>query len=178
MPKIEKGEKMGRSLKFRAWDGIKMIYDGDIYWPEHFDIDLKRVTGKCTVTHRGIYFWVHETRLSCATEKHFDHCSIRLPEGMQIMQFTGLKDKNGKEIFEGDWLKEYWKPCGDDAVVCGEYVGEVFYEDAGYWTRSKNHHHAITETCDSYEVIGNIYQNKNLLENANPQGKAITKKWR
>jgi len=83
---------------------------------------------------------------------------------IELMQFTGILDKNGKEIFEGDILKEYWEPCGDDAVVCGEYIGEVFYEDAGYWTRSKNHHHAITETCDSYEVIGNIYENPDLLK--------------
>jgi len=81
----------------------------------------------------------------------------------EAYEFTGLLDKSGNEIYEGDILKEYWKPCGDDAVVCGEYIGEVFYEDAGYWTRSKNHHHAITETCDSYEVIGNIYENSELL---------------
>jgi len=80
------------------------------------------------------------------------------------LQFTGVLDKNKHEIYEGDIVKEYWEPCGDSAVVCGEYIGEVFYEDAGYWTRSKNHHHAITETCDSYEVIGNIFQNKDILD--------------
>ena len=81
--------------------------------------------------------------------------------------FTGLLDKRGKEIYDGDILKEYWKPCEDTAAVAGEYIGEVFYEDAGYWTRSKNHHHAITEACDSYEVIGNIYQNPELIPNFN-----------
>lgn len=80
------------------------------------------------------------------------------------VQFTGLLDKNSKEIYEGDILKEYWKPCEDDTAVWGEYIGKIFYEDAGYWTKSKNHHHAITETYDSYEVIGNIFQNKDILD--------------
>jgi len=85
----------------------------------------------------------------------------------ELMQFTGLKDKNGNPIYEGDIVKEYWEPCGDSAAVSGEYIGEIFYEDAGYWTRSKNHHHALTESCETYEVIGNIFENSNLIEEEN-----------
>ena len=52
----------------------------------------------------------------------------------------------------------------EKAAVSGEYVGEIFYEDAGYWTRSKNHHHALTESCETYEVVGNIFEHKELLD--------------
>jgi len=129
-----------RPIKFRAWivSESRMI---DVH-----QIDLKN-------------FEIQELARPVRGHKWIWH-----EDDFNLMQFTGLLDKNGKEIYEGDLVKEYWKPCGDDAVVCGEYIGEVFYEDAGYWTRSKNHHHAITETCDSYEVIGNIFEHGNLIE--------------
>jgi len=145
-----------REIKFRAWDGIKIIYDGDIYWPEHFNIDLKRVTGKCTVTHEGIYFWVHETRLPDATEKHFDHCSIRLPEGMQIMQFTGLKDKNGKEIYEGDIGKQkmFRETNQNDPRFI---IGEISISPTqGVLVRG------LPIVQWEIEIIGNIYENPEL----------------
>jgi len=69
---------------------------------------------------------------------------------MPLMQYTGLKDKNGKEIYEGDICRE---------VFQGEYVGEVtFSPTQGYLVGNR------PIWPHDIEVIGNIYENGDLLK--------------
>ena len=81
-----------------------------------------------------------------------------------LMQSTGLLDKNGKEIFEGDIVKY--------ESGCYTYTEEVAYKKnfAGFGVRDANTDIILTfwvlaENVDlsSLEVIGNIYQNPELL---------------
>ena len=81
-----------------------------------------------------------------------------------LMQSTGLKDKNGSEIFEGDIVKY--------ESGCYTYTEEVAYNKnfAGFGVRDANANIILTfwvlaEDVDlsSLEVIGNIYQNPELL---------------
>ena len=86
------------------------------------------------------------------------HTCIKNTEG----QFTGLKDKNGKEIYEGDIVKYKF---------CGIYITAkiVFNQNVCSFQLSyKNiNNHWITNTIytsDDIEVIGNIYENPELLK--------------
>lgn len=82
-----------------------------------------------------------------------------------LMQSAGLKDKSGKEIFEGDIVKY--------KSGCNTYTEEVAYDKnfAGFGVRDANTDIIFTfwelaEDIDliSLEVVGNIYENPGLLE--------------
>jgi len=99
---------------------------------------------------------------------------------LELMQFTGLKDKNGKEIYEGDILmyknnmsvKNPGIPFDSYHKVCfGEYdFGEYEDQEDGYgWYIQdidvENDGSSLTPiSSDLYEVIGNINENPELLK--------------
>uniref|UniRef100_A0A6M3JSU8 Putative YopX protein n=1 Tax=viral metagenome TaxID=1070528 RepID=A0A6M3JSU8_9ZZZZ len=75
-----------------------------------------------------------------------------------IMQFTGLLDKNGKEIYEGDiYCQEVWM-FGDSE---GLQVGEIVYDTSRFCVKYPWGASVLRFTG---EVIGNIYENPELLE--------------
>ena len=90
-------------------------------------------------------------------------------EEIELMQSTGLKDKNGKEIFEGDIVKRYRSPFfkaeweyqietvvkREACLVLGKKFGKNFATISFGLPFTKN---------DLLEVIGNIYENPELLE--------------
>lgn len=80
-----------------------------------------------------------------------------------VMQFTGLKDKNGKEIYEGDILKSSTKEA--------DYF-EVYYSDGGFKYRNKSKfidlsfagHNHLGKILNILEVVGNIYETPKLIK--------------
>ena len=79
-------------------------------------------------------------------------------EDVILMQSTGLVDKNGKEIFEGDIL----------GTKDGLLNGVIEYRsDLGMWTNSLIRYNNFERLCNvatSREIIGNVYENRELLE--------------
>ena len=77
-----------------------------------------------------------------------------------VGQFTGLKDKNDKEIYEGDVVRWDDKASTDDEIIRQSVVSfqNGFFGVMGNW--------AMGEMWDrkSFEIIGNIHENPKLLE--------------
>ena len=117
-----------REIKFRAWASNlsepKMVYDVGL---AHF------------------YDGVVAVDLS-----DYDILSY---EKNEIMQFTGLKDKNGKEIYEGDILKEGIRHGTDTGLI----YKVVWFQDDTHngWNIAK-------KGIRGDEIIGNIYENPDL----------------
>lgn len=95
-----------------------------------------------------------------------------------VGQFTGLTDKNGKKIFEGDIIKsDNGKQSAISIVKFGEYYPEMFYKMLdmccpgkrhllanGFYAQSiDKHEEMILFQSPCCEIIGNIYDNRELL---------------
>lgn len=123
---------MSREIKFRAWDGKakKMMQP-------YLEITTNEENISQTTYDPDWAFWF-----------------------TNIMQYTGLKDKNGKEIYEGDIVKWKISPMYGKSKIS-------FYNAAFRLADYVSEDNALNEQfCKkSCEVIGNIYENPELLNN-------------
>ena len=117
-----------REIKFRAWDGEKMIYD-------------MRLSAKEYAEGVRVCSW----------------------PGYEFMQYTGLTNKLGQEIYEGDILSDGGKIKGE--VAFGEWNCSCCDGVFGYYLdTNKAEGYADFRSSFRYEVVGNIYENPELLE--------------
>jgi uncharacterized phage protein (TIGR01671 family) len=138
-----------RCIKFRAWDGKNKVMLNEVSSIHQYLLRTDR-QGICGITV------VKDT----GHEQFFNVDYYKL----EIMQFTGLLDKNGKEIYEGDIVKNY---CIEESDGKNSVVS---FNKIGWWvenSKSIGGGHYLFHPSD-FEVIGNIYENPELLTNAKP----------
>ena len=88
-----------------------------------------------------------------------DHISV-YPDEIVLMQSTGLKDKNGKEVFVGDIIK-CTRGCPHEVYLVKEYGGTYIGGMPAIYLKGIREVYAWTE---HEEILGNIYENPELLE--------------
>lgn len=82
------------------------------------------------------------------------------PESVEIQQSTGLKDKNNKKIYEGDIIKYHETDFFDGSFVGRDFTEPVTFENCQFFPLSLINE----EDMYSLEVIGNIFENPELLK--------------
>lgn len=98
--------------------------------------------------------WIYSDT-SPAMWRYFKELEERGIRHFESYEYTGLFDKQGKEIYEGDIYQQEWK---DERVT-----GEIIYGDmARFWLKPFEHYF-IGEIKNTGEVIGNIYENPELV---------------
>jgi uncharacterized phage protein (TIGR01671 family) len=126
-----------REFKFRAWDNVadEMLYAGE---------------------DTEVIFTLGSEGIQCTDIRNVMPSGegVGFPEHYIYMQYTGLKDKNGNDVYESDICE-----IGNQKYV-------VVYERGAFWfvrAKHRDMHSLLYGSVGSSKVIGNVYENPELI---------------
>lgn len=122
-----------------------------------FRVWMKSLKWMCDVTNISFDSKFVDICQQGDTERYTE-MSVEFDE-ITLMQSTGLHDKNGKEIFEGDIVK-----MAKDVYSEPTYYEVVRHRGGAYRLESKQHGCELWLRHTDCEVVGNVYENKELLD--------------
>jgi uncharacterized phage protein (TIGR01671 family) len=145
---------MNREIKFRAWDTEEEeMYYSDKEYDDHF---FEFVKGKPTL----LAVRPPEPNSMFSLDPPEPYCD----EYSDVMEFTGHKDKNGKEIWEGDIVKYcHYTDCDTNKLRVWK-IAKIVWGNFRFKLEPPTAMEALY-ISKMYEVIGNIYENPELMEN-------------
>lgn len=127
-----------REIKFRGHNGVEWIHSECIYFNE---------------------FPTLNDRLIHMPNEDDENCDILNIETWDTVgglgQYTGLKDRDGIEVYEGDILSH--------TKSGKEYICKVVYSNSGFYTHGINFRTINPLATSNKRVVGNIYENPELL---------------
>lgn len=131
-----------------------------------------RVWDKLTQKYWNIENWHFEDEYLDLIEPGVSICDPRIERiwrkqgDVEIMQYTGLKDVNGEDIYEGDIVHGYdQEPDRDDGYIGSSVIDVVNFKYGAFWI-GDSWNEIMVMTPPIVEVIGNVHENPELLEGA------------
>jgi len=162
-----------REIKFRAWDEQAKTMHHNFQSIKSGDLNIGGIDWIIPLEPITNEDWIERLTEHCKEAPHSR-------DQFKLMQFTGLLDKDGKEIYEGDILRGMWGEQGHTERQ--EIVGSVVFDNGCFewktWLKSFrgfDGRHSIMwrdyfpsgdefREMDAIEIIGNIYENPEIME--------------
>lgn len=158
-----------REIKFRAWFSKRQemidVESLHFFQPELDGRTCAEVEAKSDFEKGG---WYTQLREATNRKTSLPGSKTQIPR-VVLMQYTGLTDKNGREIYEGDIVKII-NPCAEDIISKVVWGGAEYpaFDLPKYDGYTMNAFSAIRfNGDDEMEVIGNVFEHPHLLEGDN-----------
>jgi len=146
-----------REIEFRAWDELKKVMHNDFQFIKSGD-----------ESNDWIVFTSDKQKLS---DKPHPLENPYFQQQLKITQYTGLKDKHGNKIFEGDIVKAFPRSFTGEISEISEHNALCFWSVSSFNFRllpiSDNLGRCVDNYSHGFEIIGNVFDNPELLGEAN-----------